>query len=93
MPETYKIVFDASVIKIIATWKRSNPILFKKLNKILEDIILHPRTGIGHPEPMIGGGDTKYSRRISAHDRIIYEIIDAEILVMVIEVGGHYSDK
>lgn len=88
MPEIYRITFDQAVIKTIALWKKSNPILYKKLNKILGDIILHPRTGLGHPEPMVGGGDTKYSRRISVNERIIYEIIDAEILVMVIEIGG-----
>ena len=53
----------------------------------------NPRTGIGHPEPLIGGKDITYSRRITAHDRIIYEIHDAEILVIVIEVEGHYNDK
>lgn len=40
----------------------------------LNDIMEHPRTGIGHPEPMVGGSDMKYSRHITAHDRIIYEI-------------------
>lgn len=90
---TYKISFDPKVLKTIAKWKKSNPMLFKKLTKVLTDIMEHPRSGIGHPEPMIGGGDRKYSRRITAHDRIIYEIDDEQILVLVIEVEGHYDDK
>lgn len=90
---TYRISFDSKVLKSIAKWKKSNPILFHKLHKVLEDIMKHPRTGIGHPEPLIGGKDITYSRRITAHDRIIYEIHDAEILVIVIEVEGHYNDK
>lgn len=89
----YKITFDPSVVKIIGKWKKSNPVLFKKLNRILEDIMQHPRTGIGHPEPMAGGGDIRYSRRISAHDRIIYEIYDEQVWVLVIDVEGHYDDK
>ncbi len=56
----YAITFDPAVKKTIAKWKRSNPILFKKLVKILNDIMEHPRTGLGHPEPLIGGGDIRY---------------------------------
>lgn len=89
----YKISFDSAVVKVMKKWKKSNPILFKKLNNILLDIMQHPRSGIGHPEPLIGGGNTKYSRRISANNRIIYDIHDDEILVIVIELEGHYDDK
>ena len=28
----------------------------KKLKRVLGDIMEHPRTGIGHPEPLVGGG-------------------------------------
>lgn len=89
----YQLFFDAKVLKTIAKWKKSNPILFRKLGKILEDISQHPRSGIGHPEALVGSNDLIYSRRISAMDRIIYEIRDMEIMVMIIEVEGHYSDK
>ena len=89
----YKIVFDHKVTTTIAKWKKSNPILFKKLGKILNDIMEHPRTGIGYPEAMINGGGITYSRRISAHNRIIYDIHDDTVMVVVIEVEGHYTDK
>lgn len=68
---TYTLSFEPKVLKTIGKWKKSNPVLFKKLKKILDDIMDHPRSGIGHPEPLIGGGDTMYSRRISAQNRII----------------------
>ncbi|MDE6348885.1 MAG: Txe/YoeB family addiction module toxin [Bacteroides sp.] len=89
----YAIQFDPKVEKVITKWKKSNPILFKKLRNVLNDIMKHPRTGIGHPEALIGGSDILYSRRITAHDRIIYKIHDEEIFVLVIEVEGHYGDK
>ena len=34
-----------------------------------------------------------WSRRISAHDRIIYDIYEDVITVLVLEVEGHYNDK
>ena len=61
-------------------------------NKVV-NIAEDPRHGIGHPEPMIGGGNITYSRHITAHDRIIYNIHDDEIYVIVVEVEGHYNDK
>ena len=53
----------------------------------------HPRTGIGHPEALKGGNDVTYSRHITAHDRIIYDIYDDVLVVLVVETEGHYKDK
>lgn len=89
----YSIEIDTKTEKTVIKWKKSNPILFRKLRDILEDMMSHPRTGIGHPEPLIGGENAIYSRRISAHDRIIYKIYDDRLTILVISVSGHYSDK
>ena len=79
--------------KIIRKWKKSNPQLFKKYPRISHELADHPRTGTGHPEPLRGGNDITYSRRLSAHDRIIYDIHDETVTVLVIDVEGHYDDK
>lgn len=34
----YTIKFDDPVVKVIAKWKKSNPILFKKFKKIVNAI-------------------------------------------------------
>ncbi len=89
----YTIYFEPRIGKIIAKWKKSNPVLYKKLSKLLIAIREDPRHGIGHPKPLVKGGDITYSRHISASDRIIYDIYDNEITVLVIEIEGHYDDK
>ena len=89
----YTLDFDLKVLKVMAKWKKSNPNLFKKLMKILEAIQKDPRNGIGHPEALIGGGGITYSRHITAHDRIIYDIYETEVNVLVIDLEGHYNDK
>ena len=89
----YKVDFTKDAQKVVKKWKKSNPILFKKLVAILDEISIHPRTGTGHPEPLRGGNDITYSRRLSAHDRIIYDIHDETVTVLVIDVEGHYDDK
>ena len=53
----------------------------------------HPRSGTGHPEPLKGGEGTTYSRRISANDRVIYDIDDENSTVNILSIQGHYSDK
>ena len=53
----------------------------------------HHRTGLGHPEALVGGNDVTYSRRITADDRIIYAIYDARVTVLRIQAEQHYNDK
>lgn len=89
----YKVEFDKDALKTVGKWKKSNPRLYKKFLTVLAEMIEHPRTGIGHPEALVGGNDITYSRRISAHDRIIYNIYDDILVVLVIQVEEHYNDK
>lgn len=89
----YTIEYSTSVQKVIKKWKKSNPMAFNKLRDLLPELEQHPRTGTGHPEPLKGGDGVTWSRRITAHDRIIYDIHDNILTVLVVEVEGHYSDK
>ena len=50
-------------------------------------------SGLGHSEALVGGNDITYSRHITADDRIIYDIYDERITVMVIQAEEHYNDK
>ena len=89
----YAVEYSRSAGKTLKKWKKSNPQLFKKATSILLDIMEHPRTGIGHPEPLVGGKDITYSRHITAHDRIIYDIYDEHVYVLVIQLEEHYDNK
>lgn len=89
----YKIEFSEDAQKVIKKWKKSNPNSFKKLYKLLPELEEHPRTGTGHPEALKGGNDVTYSRHLSSHDRIIYDIYDEVVTVLVLELEGHYNDK
>jgi len=89
----YAVEYSKAADKTLKKWKKSNPRLFKKATAILIDIMEHPRTGIGHPEPLVGGKDITYSRHITADDRIIYDIYDEYVYVLVIQLEEHYNDK
>lgn len=90
---SYQVDFTIDAQKVLAKYKKSDPIAFKKLTKLLLEISEHPRTGTGHPEPLKGGNAITYSRRISGSDRIIYDIYEEEVVVLVLTIGGHYGDK
>ena len=49
---------------------------YKKLVKLLNELMEHPRIGTGHPEPLKSGDSLTYSRRISKKDRLIYDIYE-----------------
>ena len=89
----YKIDFSSEAQKVVKKWKKSNPISLKKLRNLIPELEQHPRTGTGHPEPLRGGEDITYSRHITRNDRMIYEIYDKKVLVLIIELEGHYDDK
>lgn len=64
-----------------------------RYKKIYKELLEHPKTGLGHPEALRGGGDITWSRHITAHDRIIYDIYEEVVEVYILEVEGHYNDK
>jgi toxin YoeB len=89
----YTVRYSKEADKTLAKFKKSNPAAHKKALDIIKDLHEHPRTGTGHPEPLKGGRDITYSRRLTAHERIIYNIYDDKIIVLILSVEGHYDDK
>lgn len=89
----YKVEFAKGLEKVLKKYKKSNPQAFAKLIKLIPELEAHPRTGTAHPEPLVSGNSITYSRRLSAHDRIIYDIYDDVVRVLVIAIEGHYNDK
>ena len=81
---SYKVEVSKDADKVIRKWKKSNPQLFNKYRSIFHELVDHPKTGTGHPEPMKGGNGITYSRRVTAHDRIVYDIYEDVITVLII---------
>ena len=89
----YKIEFTQIAIKTVSKYKKSNPVQYKKLVKLLNELMEHPRRGLGCPEPLKSGDSITYSRRISKNDRLIYDIYEEKVTVLVLTVEGRYGDK
>ena len=89
---SYKIIFDKiAKTDIDAIKKSGDKSSLKKLNKILDELGIHPKTGTVSPEQLKHNLSGYWSRRINKKDRLIYEIIDEpENLVVVVSALGHY---
>lgn len=90
---SYKIDFTLDAKKVLEKYKKSNPIAFKKIIRFMPELEEHPQTGTGHPEPLKSGNSITYSRRITAHDRLIYDIFEETVTVLILTIEGHYNDK
>ncbi len=65
----------------------------KKLQKLLNELMEHPRTGIGKPELLKNDLQGLYSRRINKKHRLVYGIKDEIVTVLVLSAYSHYGDK
>ena len=62
-----------------------------RINRLLHQLEDSPRRGIGKPKPLgwdLGG---YWSVRIDREHRIVYEIREHEVVVLVLSMRGHYE--
>ncbi|MFA9388511.1 MAG: Txe/YoeB family addiction module toxin [Prolixibacteraceae bacterium] len=73
--------------------KNSGKSLTVKIEKLLLELINHPKTGTGQVEQLRGDRQGQWSRRIDKMNRLVYTIDDEIVTVEVIAARGHYDDK
>ena len=87
-----EIVLLSSALADRDYWLKShNTKIMKRISKLLEDILAHPFTGIGKPEPLKGNLSGKWSRRITDEHRLVYSVSDQMIYVYVFSMRYHYQ--
>lgn len=89
----YRIRFYEQAEADLARLAKSEPKAFRKAIQLIEELKQHPRTGTGKPEQMKGEPHGCWSRRITKKHRLVYEIRETEVLVLVLTAYGHYDDK
>jgi toxin YoeB len=90
---TYAITFAPKAKDGLEKLKKSEPSSFKKAVKLLNEIAVHPTSGTGHPEPLKGKPENRWSRVITKKHRLVYCVHEAEVYVEVLSSYGHYDDK
>jgi toxin YoeB len=80
----------ADLLKIKKSGKKTD---ISRIEKIFLELEIHPTIGIGKPEKLRYKESSIWSRQINKKDRLLYEIIDHEVVVIIISALGHYKDK
>ena len=89
----YSIDFTTEALQELAKLERSEPKVFAKAVRFIEELKEHPKTGLGHPEPLKGMPEGRWSREITKKHRLVYRILEDEVLVLVLRSYGHYDDR
>ena len=89
----YEIEYQEQALLDIAKLKKDEPAAYKKVVSLIQELKDHPKTGTGHPEPLKGKPEGRWSRQINKKHRLVYRIYETEVIVLVIAAYGHYDDK
>lgn len=91
---SYTLRLTPEAIKDIERHKKSgDKKLLKKISVLLDELREHPRTGTGQPEELKYNLKGLYSRRINRKHRLVYDIKDEIVTVIVLSAYSHYGDK
>lgn len=89
----YRVEIKEQAEQDLIRLAKSEPKAFLKAQRFIEELKIHPKIGTGHPEPLRGDRSGQWSRQNTKKHRMIYEIKEEEIMVLVITAYGHYGDK
>lgn len=70
-------------------WQACDPKMVTRINGLLKDIIRHPYSGIGKPEPLKHAFRGYWSRRIDSEHRLVYRVVEGGILIA--QMRYHYE--
>jgi toxin YoeB len=62
-------------------WQKIDKKIVKKINELIKDIQRSPFNGIGKPEPLKYDLAGYWSRRIDHEHRLVYQVIENELLI------------
>ncbi|HQG71895.1 MAG TPA: Txe/YoeB family addiction module toxin [Tenuifilum sp.] len=76
-----RITFSKNSWEEYISWQNEDKKMLKKINELIKEIQKHPYEGIGKPEPLKYDLAGLWSRRIDREHRLVYQVIDQEILI------------
>jgi toxin YoeB len=88
-PQRYP-VFDQEFREGLAWWFKRDRAKAEKILDLVTDVMEHPFTGLGKPEPLRYLGADVWSRRIDLEHRLVYRVIQTQ--VDFIACRYHYGD-
>jgi toxin YoeB len=69
-------------------WLQADRVMLRRINRLIEDALRDPTTGIGKPEPLRHVLAGAWSRRISEEHRLVYLVEDSDLIIL--QARFHY---
>jgi len=73
-------------------WESQDKKTLRRINNLIDDIGRNGHDGIGKPEPLRNDMSGWWSRRIDEKNRLVYRLIDGDI-VEISQCKGHYGNS
>jgi toxin YoeB len=70
-------------------WQQNDKAMLRRVNALIRDIQQKPYAGIGKPEALKFNLLGYWSRRIDDEHRIVYKVIDDDLIIA--QLRGHYD--
>lgn len=83
------LVFTPNGWQDYVFWQSSDRATLKRINRLLDDLVRDPFSGIGKPEPLRHALAGAWSRRIDEVHRLVY-LVDGDDVV-ILQARYHYG--
>ena len=91
---TFQLKYSEEAIEDIGYFKKlGDKSIQKKIDRLLQELEEHPKTGSGQVEPLKYDLTGFWSRRINTEHRILYQIDEQKRIVYIFKMKGHYYAK
>lgn len=84
-----RLVFTPHGWEDYCHWQTADRTVLRRLNRLLDDVLRDPFSGIGKPEQLRNALAGAWSRRITDEHRLVY-LVDGDDLV-VLQARFHYE--
>ena len=81
--------WDIDAWKNYLFWQKEDKSVLKRINQLRKEILRHPFSVTGKPEPLKGNLKGLWSRRINHEHRLVY--IVEETVIIIVDCKGHYN--
>ena len=85
----YKLHWENRALKEFEHFLKHDKKIAQKIATLLDDIKLHPHSGIGKPEPLRNNLSGHWSRRITKEHRLVYKV-EGNTIIIIASCRFHY---
>ncbi len=93
MLKIYQIIWDDEATADFAFWIKTDKLIVKRIELLIDSIARTPEFGIGKPEKLKHKLTGYWSRRINLEHRIIYKVLHDKKQAWVVSCKGHYRNN